>query len=132
MGFKRPAIWDVGVPQKGKPGDGWLAPVKLITGTVDADSVIPVQALSAGVLRRSNMTSNRTDAFPSRDQILDIYPDIDIGDSFVVLISNGSPSVLTLTAGANNTIGGQLTVSGSAYRFYYIERTNTGFTITGL
>lgn len=108
MGFKRAAVYDGGIQRPARTGDGHLMHASAATMTADAASTITVDKLAGGLILRSGITAGRIDTSDTAANILAAFPEMDIGDSFEVVISNTSGFTQTLAGGANVTASGNL------------------------
>jgi len=123
MPFLRAQARSGGLVKDGRPGDGWFAHPQAALQTADSNQTISVDAVAGGLYVRSGLTAGRSDTTPTAAQILAAFPDMDIGDAFLVAVSNLSGQTLTILAGAGVTVVGQSTVLLNTMRFYMFVRT---------
>lgn len=122
MAFTR-AIADLsGLQQKARPGFGWLAHLNPNSDVTDAAATITFPKMAGGLYIRSGLTVGRTDTTDTAANILAANPDMDIGDSFVLCISNQSGFTLTLAGGAGVTASGNLLVLTLTSKFVVLTR----------
>ena len=123
MPFTRVIVDLEGLQQKGRPGFGWLAHLNPTTNATDVASTMTASQLSGGLYIRSGLTVGRTDTSDTAVNILALNGEMDIGDSFVVAISNQSTQSLTLAGGAGVTASGNLVVLTLTCKFVVFTRT---------
>jgi len=129
--FVRPLVYGVGgMPRPARPGDGISNP-QLVALTADSNQVMGIPAIAAGIYKRT-ITSARTDTTATAAAILAAMPNMDVGDSFLVLV-NSIGNTLTLAGGTDVTASGTLTVATATSRWFLFTKTSaTTMTLIGL
>lgn len=93
--------------------------------TIDGDAVnITVEAIIAGIVRRTGATGGTTDVMPTVTAILAVLPDLSRGDSFGFMIQQAAAQAITLTAGTGMTAVGTINVVASNTREYLLTLTS--------
>lgn len=123
MPFLRAQARSGGLVKDGRPGDGWFAHPSVTAQAADSPQTIPATAIAGGVYVRTGLTAGRTDTTDTAANILATMPDMDIGDSFVLAISNVTGQTLTIAGGAGVTMAGQATVLLNTMRMFLFTRT---------
>lgn len=97
-----------GLPRPARPGDGFisfLAPV--IIATDAAVTLTSAQVTGSGLIQFTGWTATRAITTPTAAQILADNAEMDIGDSFVLMISIVPAFAATFTAGTGVTLAGR-------------------------
>lgn len=108
--FVRPIVREKGMERISRAGDGILGNPRLVNQAADSAQVIPVASLLGGVYTRSAIAAGRIDTTDTAVAILAAMPDMDIGDSFILVVSNTAGFSLTLAGGVGVTASGNLVV----------------------
>lgn len=129
--FVRPLVYGAdGVPRAARPGDGINNP-QIFALTADSNQTMGVDAIASGIYKRT-ITSARTDTTATAAAILAAFPNMDVGDSFLVLI-NAIGNTLTMAGGTDVTASGTLTVATATSRWFLFTKTSaTTMTLVGL
>lgn len=125
MSFTRAQVYDAqGLARLQRAGDS-LNINPLIPAAVLADSAqtISTAQLLNGLYIRSGMTAGRTDTTDTAVNILAALPNMDVGDSFTVLISVTVAFALTLAGGTGVTMGTKTAVPASGSGILILTRT---------
>jgi len=132
MSFVRPQVFESGLPRKARVGDGWLATLLRTNQTTDSNQVITVPAILGGLYTRSGTNTNRTDTTATAADILAQLPDMDIGDTFMLLIGNQTANSLIIAGGASVTASGNLTILTLTSKWFLFTKTSaTTMTMAG-
>lgn len=125
MLFKRPLI-EAGtvMPAKMRAGDGFLGNPIVTEKTTNADHTITVAEMSTGVLYYSALSAGRAVTTPTAALILAAAPDMDIGDSFVFLVSIQDAFAITWAAGTDVTLAGRATTPASSSTWIVVTKTS--------
>lgn len=124
MSFVR-ALADVdGLTQKARSGFGWLVHLSNASDATDAAATISAAELAGGLYTRSGLSVGRTDTSDTAVNILAANPTMDIGDSFMVAVSNQSAQSLTLAGGTGVTASGNLVVLTLTCKFVVFTKTS--------
>jgi len=130
--FVRPLVFGAeGTARPARPGDGLNNPATY-SNAADSAQTIPVAAIQAGIYLRSGLGAGRTDTTATAAAILAANPTMDVGDSFLFLISNASAQVLTIAGGTDVTVAGTATVNASHRWFLFTKTSATTMTAHGL
>ena len=105
------------------PGDNILNPVN-VTQSADSNQTISAAAITGGLYSRTGMTAGRTDTTDTAVNILAQMPGMDIGDSFLLMISNVVAFALTLAGGTGVTLGTKTTIPASGFGFVRFVKTS--------
>lgn len=132
MSFKRASVNDQGLNRKARAGDGALMHMQRTNQTTNADSVIAVAAILGGIYSRSGTNTNRTDTTDTAANILAAMPEMDIGDTYMFMVSNATANPLVIAGGANVTASGNLTVPTLTSKWFLLTKTSaTAMTLYG-
>jgi len=131
--FVRPMVFDASmIARPARPGDGVNNPL-IVTQATDSNQTLTVAAMAGGVYQRAGMTAGRSDTTDTAANIIAAFPNMDIGDSMVLVISVSVAFTLTLLAGAGVTLAGATTVIANSMRLFLVTKTGAAtVTITGL
>ena len=125
MLFKRPLIESGTVmPAKMRAGDGFLGNPVITEKTTNVDHTITVAEMSTGVLYYSALSAGRQVTTPTAALILAAAPDMDVGDSFVFLVSIQDAFAITWGAGAGVTLQGRATTPASSSTWIVVTKTS--------
>lgn len=103
------------------------------TQAADSNQVIPIAAFQLGIYQRSGMTAGRSDTTPSAAAIIAANPAMNVGESFIVIVSVTVAFALTLVAGAGVTLAGKATIPASGFGVLLVTKTgDTTVTINNL
>jgi len=132
MAYKRAILSDQGLNRKARTGDGALMHMSRTNQTTDADSVISVAAILGGLYSRSGTNTNRTDTTDTAANILAAMPEMDIGDTYMFMVSNATANPLVIAGGASVTASGNLTVPTLVSKWFMLTKTSaTAMTLYG-
>ena len=133
MPFSRAQVRLGGQVKDLKPGDGWCAAPSITSQAADSAQTISAAAVAGGLYVRSGLTTGRTDTTDTAANLLAALPDMDIGESFLLAVSNVTGQTLTIAGGTGVTVVGQSTVLLNTMRFFMFTRTGaTAFDCRGL
>lgn len=125
MSFQRAMSRSGGLAKDGRAGDGWYAHLSETIQSADSDQAISVAALNGGLYVRTGATANRSDTLPTAAAIIAANPDMDIGDSFVVLVSMTVAFTLTILTNTGITLSGIVVAPASGRLWLVVTRTGT-------
>lgn len=95
--------------------------------TADAASVITAAAIVGGFYKRSGQTAGRIDTTDTGVNIDAADNDLDIGESFSMIVSNQAAQILTIAGGVGVTItSAKTTVPASASGVLIFTKTGAG------
>ena len=125
MLFKRNLISNASLmPTPMRAGDGFLGNPVVTEKTTDANHTITVAEMSTGVLYYSALSAGRAVTTPTAALILAAAPDMDVGDSFVFLVSIQDAFAITWVAGAGVTLAGRATTPASSSTWIVVTKTS--------
>ena len=125
MLFKRSLISNASLmPTPMRGGDGFLGNPVVTEKTTNVDHTITVAEISTGVLYYSGLTAGRAVTTPTAALILAAAPDMDVGDSFVFLVSIQDAFAITWVAGADVTLQGRATTPASSSTWIVVTKTS--------
>ena len=130
--FTKGLISKSGQMQKALQSDNPMCGLVAIVNPAVGASVITAGMLAGGVYV-SAITSAVTHTTDTAVNILAANPDMSIGDTAAVIVSNPTAFVLTIAGGTGVTASGTLTVAAGAARTFLLTKTSeTAMTIKGL
>lgn len=130
--FNKAYVNKTGQMQKALQGDNPLCGLVAITNAATGASTITANMMAGGIYV-SAITSAVTHTTDTAVNILAANPDMSVGDSAVLLVSNPTAYVLTLAGGTNVTASGTLTVAAGDSRMFLLTKTSeTAMTLKGL
>jgi len=130
--FTKGLISKSGQMQKALQSDNPMCGLVAIVNPAVGASVITAGMLVGGVYV-SAITSAVTHTTDTAVNILAANPDMSIGDTAAVIVSNPTANVLTIAGGTGVTASGTLTVAaGAARTFLLTKASETTMTIKGL
>lgn len=103
---------DGSLPRKTRSGDGFMDNVRVAVVS-DAAQTLTVAQLSGGAIQ-ATLTAARNFTTPTAALILAACPDMDIGDSFTLMVSSVAAFAITWVAGAGVTLAGRATTPASS------------------
>lgn len=125
MLFKRNLISNASLmPTPMRAGDGFLGNPVVTEKTTNADHTITVAEMSTGVLYYSALSAGRAVTTPTAALILAAAPDMDVGDSFVFLVSIQDAFAITWVAGSGVTLAGRATTPASSSTWIVVTKTS--------
>ena len=125
MLFKRSLISNASLmPTPMRGGDGFLGNPVVTEKTTNADHTITVAEMSTGVLYYSGLSAGRAVTTPTAALILAAAPDMDVGDSFVFLVSIQDAFAITWVAGSGVTLAGRTTTPASSSTWIVVTKTS--------
>lgn len=107
-----------------RAGDLLLGNPLITSIATDANAVLTVAQLAGGIIQFTGFTAGRTITTPTAALILAAAPDMDIGDSFMVLISCVAAFAGTYVAGTGVTLAGRATTPASSYSLVVVTKTS--------
>ena len=127
MGFQRPLTSATGkLLQPLQPGDGFLANVKVHAKSDDAAATLTVQQVAGGFIHQAGtLTAGRILTTPTAALLAAGLPEMEIGDSFAFLVTNGNAGAfaITLAGGADVTLVGSGAVPQFGSRIFVLVKT---------
>ena len=130
--FTKGLIYKSGQQQKALQGDNPLCGLMPYTNAATGASTITATMLAGGIyiVAIGSAVTHTTDTAVN---LLAANPDMSVGDSAAVIVSNPTASALTLAGGTGVTASGTLTVAAGASRTFLLTKTSaTTMTLKGL
>lgn len=125
MLFKRNLISTASLmPAPMRMGDGFLGNPTVLEKTTNADHTITVAEMSGGLIYYSALSAGRAVTTPTAALILAAAPDMDVGDSFVFLVSIQDAFAITWVAGTDVTLAGRATTPASSSTWIVVTKTS--------
>ena len=125
MLFNRVLLENAGtLPAKMRAGDGFVGNPVITEKLTDANHTITVAEMSTGVLYYSALSAGRTVTTPTAAQILAAAVGMDVGDSFVFLVSIQDAFAITWAAGTGVTLRGRATAPASSSTWIVVTKTS--------
>ena len=120
----RAIIQDVGgLMRAGRAGDNRLELVVPVIVATDANDILTVAKVAAGVVAYTGFTAARNLTTDTAANYLAVFPMMDIGDSIAVQIGISTAFAGTLVAGTGITLKGKAAVPASSSATLYLTRT---------
>lgn len=122
-----------GLSRISNPADGIPGNFSPSTQSADSAQTLTAAAIQGGLYIRSGMTAGRTDTTDTAANIIAANPQMDIGDNFLLAISNSVAFALTIAGGVGVTMGAKTTIAASSFGFLVFTKTSaTAMTCTVL
>ena len=117
MSFRRVFVHTAELaPTPLRAGDGLIGNVLVHSKTDDADATITFSQLSGGFIQQSGtLTAARTITLPTAAVIIAEWPSMEVGDSFLLVVSNANTAAFAVTVAGGTGI--TLVGSGSIPRY---------------
>lgn len=122
--FVRAEVYEKGMSRQARIGDGWIANPKLSSVSTDANYTVLTTDVLAGILQFTGFTAGRTLTTPTAALILAAMPDMDVGDSYMMLVSITVAYAGTWAAGTGVTLAGRATTPASTATWVQIKKTS--------
>ena len=125
MPFIRPFISNGGgLPRYARQGDGFLTFLAPAIIAADANATLTsAQVTGSGAIQFTGWTAARVITTPTAAQIIADNSEMDIGDSFILMISVVAAFNATFTAGGGVSLSGRPSILGSTAATVVITRT---------
>jgi hypothetical protein len=144
--FARPIARVGGMQGELPPYSPALSQVGIGSETTVGSSTLSAASFAGGILNRTGPAAGFTDTWPTADQLLNLLPNPQVGDTFGLIYRNGVAQAMTFAAGTGIVSGiGTLNVAASSTRWYVHtvlsnkptviivgDVTNTTFTLTNI
>lgn len=112
------------IPGKSSVGTGLIGNVSITSKTTDANHTITVAEMAGGVIYYSALSAGRTVTTPTAALILAAAPDMDVGDTFMLIVSIQDAFAITWAAGTGVTLLGRATTPASSNSIIVVEKTS--------
>jgi len=113
------------IPGKSSVGTGLIGNVAITSKTTDANHTITVAEMAGGVIYYSALSAGRTVTTPTAALMLAAAPDMDIGDTFLLIVSIQDAFAITWAAGTGVTLLGRATTPASSNSIIVVEKTSS-------
>lgn len=124
MLFNRVAVYNSGaMPTPMRQGTPFLGNLDVVEKTTDANHTLTVAEMAGGCVYYSALSAGRSVTTPTAALILAACPDMDIGDSFTVLVAIQDAFAITWVAGAGVTLRGRATTAASSNSLIVVKKT---------
>ena len=118
----REAMYDGAMLRPGKPGDSIQSPNPFVVAA-DAVDTITVDKIASRFLQYTGFTAGRNLTTDTAVNILAAFPDLNIGESIVMIVSCVAAFAGTYVAGAGVTLAGRATTPASSFSYITITKT---------
>ena len=123
MLFKRVQATDqAGLPQISRQGAGLFANLSISSIATDAPLTLTVAQMAGGLVQFTSFSAGRAVTTPTAALILAACPDMDIGDSFSIVVSCVAAFAATWTAGTGVTLTGRATTPASSWSIVTVTK----------
>lgn len=123
MSFLRTMVQGaIDLPRPARQGDGFLAHLQPTVIATDANATLTVAQLASGLIQFTGFTAGRTVTTPTAAQILAANSGMDIGDTFLVMISITPAFAGTYAAGTGVTLAGRASALASTFSMVLVTK----------
>jgi len=123
MGFLRNMISSAAtLARPARVGDGLLAHVAPQAIFADANAILTVAQVAAGFIQFTGFTAGRNITTPTAAALIAAFPDMDIGDTYSLLVSVTPAFAGTYVAGTGVTLAGRATTPASSWSWVVITK----------
>ena len=112
-----------GLTRNSRSGDSMLETVSPLIIAADANDTLTVAKLATGAISYSGFSAGRTLTTDTAANIAAAFPNMDIGDCFLVELAVSTAFAGTFSAGAGVTLKGKATVVASGHCHVYVVKT---------
>lgn len=125
MSAVRQVVMDyLGLARNTRSGDNpWTCHFKADIAT-DSAQVLAAADMQGGVVRFTSFSAGRVVTTDTAANILAVNPWMDIGDSFMIIVSCSAAFAATWAAGAGVTLAGHATTAASSRSFIMVTKTS--------
>jgi len=117
----RYSIFDQMLMRPSRPGDSIIAPNTTVVAA-DAIDTITAAKVAGRIIQYTGFTAGRVVTTDTAVAILALYPDMDIGDQFVIAVSSVAAFAATYAAGVGVTLAGRATTPASSFSLIVITK----------
>lgn len=110
------------LPRPQRQGEGLCGNMDTAVIATDANLTLTVAQMSLGAIQFTSFTAGRNVTTPTAALILAAAPDMDIGDSFAIVISCVAAFAATYVAGAGVTLAGRATTPASSWSIVIVKK----------
>lgn len=131
MSFVRACLYDQGLERLGRAGDFQLLNPLITTNAAAGNQSITIPMISGGVGVFTGAAGAVAYTIPVAADIIAAYPQMDIGDSFMFVLTNTAAQIATLnTAAAGVTYAGFTTANAQTRTAVITKTSATAVTCT--
>ena len=131
--FVRPEVMDAGMERQARVGDGFLAMPRVVLNDAAGNQTISVNQILGGIARFTGAAGAVTYTTPTAALLLAAMPAMDIGDTYVFMVSNTAAQAATLAGGTDVTaVAGNLVVNATSKMFVLEKTSATTMNLYGL
>jgi hypothetical protein len=112
-----------GMARNSRNGDNAMTSMMLTKIATDANQVLALAAISGGLIQFTSFTAGRVVTTDTAANIILAFPQMDIGDTFIIIVSNTQAFAATWAAGTGVTLAGKATTLASGFNFVAITKT---------
>lgn len=121
--FVRTQVYEKGLARKSRAGDGLLTAAQRTVNASAGAQTISVAQILGGVAVFTGATSAVTYTSATAADLIAAMPDMDIGDTYMFVLSNTAAQAATIAGGTGVTASGNLVVNATA-KFFLLEKTS--------
>ena len=130
--FHRACIHKGGIESEMRVGDGFAANPRYVLNSAAGNQTISLNQILGGIAAFSGAAGAVTYTTDTAAHILAAMPDMDIGDTYVFMLSNTAAQVATIAGGTDVTASGNLTVNATSKMFVLEKTAATTMNLYGL
>jgi hypothetical protein len=112
------------LPVASRQGDGLFNYVAIAADATDANVTMTVAQMAGGMVQYTAFSAGRNITTPTAALILAACPDMDIGDSFQIIVSVVPAFAGTYVAGVGVTLSGRATTPASSWSIITVIKTS--------
>lgn len=120
--FVRTQVYEKGLARKTRAGDGLLTAAQRTVNSGAGAQTISVAQILGGVAVFTGAAGAVTYTSATAADLIAAMPDMDIGDTYMFVLSNTAAQTATIAGGTGVTASGNLTVNATA-KFFLLEKT---------
>lgn len=130
--FHRACIHKGGIESEMRVGDGFAANPRYVLNSAAGAQTISLNQILGGIAAFSGAAGAVTYTTDTAANILAAMPDMDIGDTYVFMLSNTAAQTATIAGGTDVTASGNLTVNATSKMFVLEKTAATTMNLYGL
>lgn len=131
--FVRPEVYEKGMSRQARIGDGFIANPRVVLNSAAGAQTISLDQILGGIARFTGAAGAVTYTTETAANILAAMPDMDIGDTYVFVISNTAAQAATIAGGTGVTaVAGNLVVNATSKMFVLEKTAATTMNLYGL
>ena len=130
--FVRTQVYEKGLARKSRAGDGLLTAAQRTVNASAGAQTISVAQILGGVAVFTGAASAVTYTSATAADLIAAMPDMDIGDTYMFVLSNTAAQAATIAGGTGVTASGNLVVNATAKMFLLEKTSATTMNLYGL